>query len=129
MKKTNAHIKPIIKFNNGEGAILCNKCRKIIKEYLTDEELDGKTSLLYCDSCIEKMVNEFSTKNKEGFTVEEQEKLLELFPGINREKYENALKGITCMMIEGALVIYHCDIITALRCGTGNRNIRYYEWD
>ena len=127
MKETK--IKPIIKLNSGAGAILCNKCRKIIKEYLTDDEFSGKTALLYCDSCIEKIVKEFPTKNKEGFTAKEQEELLKLFPGINKEKYDNALWGVTCIMVEDEIVIYHCDIITALRCGTENRNIRYYEWD
>ena len=127
MKETK--IKPIIKLNNGAGAILCNKCRKIIKEYLTDDEFDGKTSLLYCDSCIEKIVNEFPTQYKEGFTSEDEKKILELFPNINMEKYYDALRGNTCIMKEGKIISYHCDIITALRCGTGNRNIRYYEWD
>jgi hypothetical protein len=44
-------MKPIIKFNNGNGAILCNKCRTIIKENLTKEELEGKTDLLLCEKC------------------------------------------------------------------------------
>ena len=44
-------MKPIIKFNGGAGAILCNKCSRIIKENLTKEEIDGKTDLMYCDIC------------------------------------------------------------------------------
>jgi len=44
-------IKPIIKFNSGSGAILCNKCRIIIKENLTPDEFDGKTDLLFCEKC------------------------------------------------------------------------------
>ena len=48
-------VKPIIKFNNGNGAILCNKCSVIIKENLTREEFEGKTNLLFCDKC-EKIV-------------------------------------------------------------------------
>jgi len=43
--------KPIIKFNNGYGAILCNKCRVIIKENLTKAEFEGKTDLVWCDKC------------------------------------------------------------------------------
>lgn len=43
--------KPIIKFNNGNGAILCKKCSKILKAGLTREEFAGKTDLLYCDDC------------------------------------------------------------------------------
>lgn len=44
-------VKPIIKFNGGIGAILCNKCRVIIKDRLTKEEFEGKTDLLYCEKC------------------------------------------------------------------------------
>jgi hypothetical protein len=35
--------KPIHKFNDGRGATLCNTCRKIITEGLTED--------LYCDDC------------------------------------------------------------------------------
>lgn len=47
-------MQPIVKFNNGVGAILCNKCRVIIKEGLTNEEWDGKTDLLLCRACLRK---------------------------------------------------------------------------
>jgi len=128
MKKTE-NIKPIIKFNNGVGAVLCNKCNKIIKNNFTKEEFDGGTKLLYCNNCIETIVNTFPTRSKLGFTTKEQEKLLKLFPNINKEKYNDALMGITCTIIHEEPVIYHCDIITALKCGTQNRNIKHYEWD
>lgn len=47
-------IQPIIKFNGGRGAILCNECSVIIKENLTKEEIQGKTDVLYCSKCLEK---------------------------------------------------------------------------
>jgi len=43
--------KPIVKFNNGRGALLCNNCRVIIKENLTEEELKGNTPLTHCKNC------------------------------------------------------------------------------
>ena len=43
--------KPIIKFNGGYGAILCNKCHIIIKSGLTQKEFSGKTDLVWCDKC------------------------------------------------------------------------------
>ena len=46
-------MKPIIKFNGGYGAILCNRCRIIIKDNLTKEEMNGKTNLLFCNKCFE----------------------------------------------------------------------------
>jgi len=39
---TNKKLKPIIKFNGGRGAILCNKCSVIIKEGLTLDEFREK---------------------------------------------------------------------------------------
>ena len=36
-------INPIHKFNDGEGATLCNRCRTIISK--------GHTQELYCDEC------------------------------------------------------------------------------
>jgi hypothetical protein len=44
-------LKPIIKYNGGNGAILCNKCGIIIKVNLTKIEFQGKTKLLFCDKC------------------------------------------------------------------------------
>ena len=43
--------KPIIKYNNGAGAILCLDCNVIIKENLTAREFAGDTDLLYCNDC------------------------------------------------------------------------------
>jgi len=48
-------ISPIIKFNGGYGAILCNYCSVIIKEGLTKEECEGKTDLLVCDKHLDKL--------------------------------------------------------------------------
>ena len=50
-------MKPILKFNGGRGAILCNKCYVIIKEDLTKEEINGETDLLFCDECFMKNVS------------------------------------------------------------------------
>lgn len=47
-------MKPILKFNNGNGAILCHRCHMIIKANLTRDEWNGKTDLFYCDKCKEK---------------------------------------------------------------------------
>jgi len=44
--------KPILKFNGGLGAILCNKCSVIIKDMLNSEEWKGHTDLLFCDKCL-----------------------------------------------------------------------------
>lgn len=41
-------MKPIIKWNNGNGAILCLECAKIIKSNLTKDEWEGETDLFFC---------------------------------------------------------------------------------
>jgi len=48
-------MEPILKFNNGRGAILCHECSIIIKANLTQDEWEGKTDLFYCDKCKEKL--------------------------------------------------------------------------
>jgi len=66
MKKTG--YKPIIKYNNGSGAILCNKCRIIIKSNLTKDEFNGKTQLLFCSKCgkeeLENHINNYGRSKK-----------------------------------------------------------------
>ena len=64
-----------------------------------------------------------------GISSEEIEKLLENFPNINREKFNDALKGVTCMMEYDKIRIYHCDIEKALYCGCGIENRDLYSWE
>jgi hypothetical protein len=71
----------------------------------------------------------YPTKNKEGFIKSEIEDLLKNYPDIDIEKFDDAFMGITCMMIDNELVIYHCDILTALRCGIEKRKMRSWEMD
>ena len=54
--KNKNRIKPIVKFNGGRGALICNKCRTIIKENLTWDEFRKKTELIFCPSCALEMV-------------------------------------------------------------------------
>jgi hypothetical protein len=53
--------KAIIKFNNGNGALLCSNCRVIIKTFsgFTKEEMsfykkNGYLKAAYCDKCLKK---------------------------------------------------------------------------
>lgn len=78
---------------------------------------------------IREKVYGFNTKNKEGFVQSEIDTLLKDYPRINMDKFNNALMGITCMRINNEMVIYHCDVDKALRCGLENRNLNYLEWD
>ena len=81
-------------------------------------------------SNVSEVVNSFKTKYKEGFTQGEIKELLdEYYPEINMDKFNDALMGITCMMIDNKMIIYHCDIITAVNCAIENRNMKSYEFD
>jgi hypothetical protein len=80
------------------------------------------------DEITEKVYN-FKTKYPQGFVKQEIEELLSDYPKINKEKFDDALIGITCMMTNGELIIYHCDIDKALRCGIEDRDLKLYEWD
>ena len=78
---------------------------------------------------IREKVYNFKTKNKEGFIQSEIDTLLKDYPKINLDKFNNALMGNTCMMVDDEIVMYHCDIEKALRCGVENRNLRNWELD
>lgn len=81
------------------------------------------------DNELEKKVLEFPTKNIEGFTYSEIQLLLENYPSINREKFNEALMGITGLLIDEEFITYHDDVLLALRCGLENRSPTLFEWD
>jgi hypothetical protein len=78
---------------------------------------------------ISDLVYGYKTKNKEGFTNKELDKLMKEFPALNEDKFNSAFFGNTCMKIDGEIIHYHCDVLTALRCGTENRDILPHEFD
>jgi hypothetical protein len=58
-------MKAIVKYNNGQGALLCSRCRKIIKigkDYNEEEIKYSKGEIdylapLYCENCKKKWMN------------------------------------------------------------------------
>ena len=79
---------------------------------------------------LEGKVYDYPTKYAEGFLQEELDVLLKDYPNINMDKFHDALMGNTCGIdANGKLIQYHCDIVTALRCGIENRDMYLYEWD
>lgn len=78
---------------------------------------------------LEDKINNYPTKNKIGFIDEEIDELMSGYPGINKVKFNRALVGITTTTIDGDIVIYHRDIINALRCGLENRDLTEEEFD
>lgn len=79
---------------------------------------------------LEKIVYEYPTESKYGFTEKEIKELLKQFPKINMDKYYDAMMGNTCMLSDKKEIInYHCDVYTAISCGIENRGIKSHEWD
>jgi hypothetical protein len=78
---------------------------------------------------IRDLVYNYKTKHDEGFVQSEIDDLLTKFPDINMDKFNNALRGITCMVKDSETIIYHCDIKHAILCGIENRDLKWYEWD
>ncbi len=79
---------------------------------------------------ISSKVYNYPTKNKMGFLLEEIEQLLSEFPNVNKDKFDNSLRGVTCVADENMnMIIYHCDIHKALICGLENRDFKGFEWD
>jgi hypothetical protein len=74
-------------------------------------------------------VENFKTKSEYGFTSKETEELLKSFPNINMEKFNSALGCHTVMIIDGEIITYHCDIITAITCSVEDRDINISEFD
>jgi hypothetical protein len=70
----------------------------------------------------------YPTKHQYGFMSSETNEILEKYK-IDKEKFYTALGVNTCMIIEGEILNYHCDIELALRCVIENREKRLDEWD
>lgn len=51
-----SHPLPIIKYNNGSGALLCNECGVIIKDNLSKKDIE-RPYLLFCEEHYEKYIN------------------------------------------------------------------------
>lgn len=73
-------------------------------------------------------VYNYKTKNKHGFNSDEIADISSHYD-FNEEKFNSVLTGITCMMDDTGLIIYHCDILQALVCGIENRDMTVEEWD
>lgn len=78
---------------------------------------------------IRDVVYGYKTKHEEGFVQSEIDELLKNYPEIDMKRFNDALMGITCMLREKDVIVYHCDIEKALYCGLQNRSLSIYEWD
>jgi len=77
---------------------------------------------------VQKLIEEYPTKHKEGFIGSEIITIINEY-GISSDTFFDALGVNTCMIIDGDMVTYHCDIITALYCVLEGREKHPLEWD
>ena len=56
-------------------------------------------------------------------------KKLENYPGINMDRFWDALNGITATRMYGETVVFPHDIELAIRCGIEDRTPTTMEWD
>ena len=65
---------------------------------------------------LTEFIDTYPTKYQHGFLGSETKEILEKFE-IDKEKFYTALGVNTCMVMEGQILNYHCDIELALACG------------
>jgi len=116
---------------NGEWAAHVKKDEKkhtSSKRRVMDKEVIKKELKNANYEQIEKSVYEYKTKYKEGFIRLEIENLLEEL-NINEKRFNKSLGVNTCMMIDGEIITYHCDILKGIFCAIENRQQNSLEWD
>ena len=79
---------------------------------------------------INKFIYGFKTRFDEGFTPEEVQEVLDKVKNeIDLSKFNEVMMCNTCIIKEDIPLIFHCDLITGLRCGIENRDIHWWEFD
>lgn len=78
---------------------------------------------------ITEILDNFNTKHKQGFTQEDIIRLLEQFPGITLEKFNEKMGIVTVLEVDDEIVYFRGDVELILRLILENRDIHPYEWD
>jgi hypothetical protein len=63
---------------------------------------------------ITERVNTYPTKYKKGFIKSEIEELLKEYP-VNIDRFNDAMMGHTCAVINNEIIMYHCDVEMAIK--------------
>jgi hypothetical protein len=59
-------------------------------------------------------VNTYPTKHEIGFTQSEIKELLKEYP-IDMDRFNDAMMGHTCVVIDNETIMYHCDVEMAIK--------------
>jgi hypothetical protein len=77
----------------------------------------------------DKVVHDFRTKYKEGFTWNEILELIKVFPTIDETKFSEAIGVVTCLVVDDNSIFYRHDVSNALRNCMGNITLSIFEFD
>jgi hypothetical protein len=77
---------------------------------------------------VRKIVNEFPTTYSSGFTDDEIAELLKQI-NVNRIRFNKAMGTNTVMIIDGKIISYHVDIVSALNKVVKNESQDPLAWD
>ena len=75
------------------------------------------------------IVYNFERKYERGFLQSEIDILLCNYPNANLKKFNDALFGCTCEIIDNQELIYVIDVYHAFKCAIENRNLENHELD
>ncbi len=90
--------------------------------------MESNTKILeYKD--VDKVVESYPRKYKEGFLQEEIEDLLSKYSNIHIPSFEDAMMGNTCALIDNKVISYVWDVSIALKCGVEKRGMKPHEFD
>jgi hypothetical protein len=80
---------------------------------------------------LEELINSYPTNSEYGFTEDEIKEFIAL--NVKQEfslkHYYGAMQGNTCILVNDKIVNYHCDVLSAIRCGIDKRGLTNGEWD
>ena len=77
---------------------------------------------------VRQIIENYPTKHKYGFIESEIDDILKQL-NIKKEDYNKKSGVNTCMLIDGEVINYHCDVELAINCCLENRDKNIIEWD
>ena len=77
---------------------------------------------------IHQIIEEYPTLHVEGFTGKDIMSLAETW-GMDLKKLNEAIGVNTCIMIEGSIITFHCDVETGFSMVAQDRDMYPWEFD
>lgn len=80
---------------------------------------------------LENLINSYPTNSEYGFTDNEIKEFIALNvkQGISQKHYNDAMGVNTVVIVDDIVRYFHCDVLSAIRCGIDKRGLTNGEWD